>query len=401
MTITEHYLLLCFIQNKHQDTLKYVPGSTNIYKIAREVTPTNTFVKAKSIIEKRIGVEEVPRAFSRELAADESLVIDVTEEATDGFVIWTDKVQDDANWEKSGAGITNTEQSPSLRQLKNLGIDKWAHPQTEIHLDHGARLHQETHNSALTDTSSITSAIAEGVYFQSQPRLGHHKGQHQEASNESRDWTLVDTSSVLFAIVKQANPQSTSSIDHHAESLPAEDVSSTVSSLAKFNQANPQFKPHLNRHRRWLQTKNADSTSSASTIAMAEQTPMGIAHEMTPAPVPASRMHSITATSVLNPSFKTEHPQISKQHKGNTTPKVASSNKVTRMVESNQCFSSKAELKQAVDKYVTQDCANLPDCAVGQIYGWPMNSQMSRTCHTCSIICTTSTKISVAGTSQM
>ena len=130
MTITEHYLLLCFIQNKHQDTLKYVPGSTNIYKIAREVTPTNTFVKAESIIEKTVGikniagVEEVPRAFSRELAADESLVIDVTEEATDGFVIWTEKVQDDANWEKSGAGITNTEQSPSLRQFKNLGIDK-------------------------------------------------------------------------------------------------------------------------------------------------------------------------------------------------------------------------------------------------------------------------------------
>jgi surface protein len=41
---------------------------------------------------------------------------------------------------------------------------------------------------------------------------------------------------------------------------------------------------------------------------------------------------------------------------------------------SNECFLSKAELKRAVDNYMTQDCANLPDCDVGQIYGWPMNA---------------------------
>jgi surface protein len=262
-----------FIQNKHQDTLNSVIGSSNSYKIATKVTPTKTFVNDESIIGKTVGirniagVEEVPYVFTRELAADESLAIDVTEDATNGFVILSDKVQDDANRKKSAADITDTEQSPSLRQFKNLAIAKWVLPQTEI------RLNQETHNSALSDTSSIISVIAEEANFQSKPSHDHHKEQHQESSNEPLDLTLVVTSSVLSnIIVSRANPQSTSSVDHHAELLPAEDASFIVSSIV------------------------------------------------------------------------------------------------------NECFLSKVELKRAVDNYMTQDCANLTDCNVGQNYGWPMNA---------------------------
>jgi hypothetical protein len=316
-----------FIQNKHQDTLNSVIGSSNSYKIATKVTLTKTFVNDESIIGKTVGirniagVEEVPYVFTRELAADESLAIDVTGDATNGFVILSDKVQDDANRKKSAADITNTEQSPSLRPFKNLAIAKWVLPQTEIRLD------QETRNSALSDTSSITSAIAEEVCFQSKLSHDHHKGQHQEASNESCDLMLGDTSSVLSNIVKRANPQSTSSVDHHAELQPAEDASSTVLPLAKLKQVHPQFMPHLNHHARWLQTKDADSTSSSSTVAIAVHTPAGIAHEMTPpAPVAASRMHSVAATSVFNPPFRSNHPKISKRRYG-STPADATSNK--------------------------------------------------------------------------
>ncbi len=356
-----------FIQNKHQDTLNSVLGSTNSYKIASEVTPTKTFVNAESIIEKTVGirnlagVEEVPHVFTRELAADESLAIDVTEDATDGFVILSDKVRDDANRKKSAADITNTEQSPSLRQFKN--------PQTEIRLD------QETRNSALSDTSSIMSAIAEEVNFQSKPSHDHHKEQHQEASNEPHDLTQVVTSSVLSnIIVSRANPQSTSSVDHHAELLPAEDASFIMSSLAKLKQVHPH-EHHLNHHARLLQTKDADSTSSASTVAIAVHIPAGIAHEVTPpAPVAASRMHSVAATSIFNPPFRSNHPERRKRRHGGTPADATSNKQVTRMATSNQSFLSKDELKGAVDNYVTQDCANMPDCAVGQIYGWPMNA---------------------------
>ena len=356
-----------FIQNKHQDTLNSVLGSTNSYKIASEVTPTKTFVNAESIIEKTVGirnlagVEEVPHVFTRELAADESLAIDVTEDATDGFVILSDKVQDDANRKKSAADITNTEQSPSLMQFKN--------PQTEIRLD------QETRNSALSDTSSIMSAIAEEVNFQSKPSHDHHKEQHQEASNEPHDLTQVVTSSVLSnIIVSRANPQSTSSVDHHAELLPAEDASFIMSSLAKLKQVHPH-EHHLNHHARLLQTKDADSTSSASTVAIDVHIPAGIAHEVTPpAPVAASRMHSVAATSIFNPPFRSNHPEIRKRRHGGTPADATSNKQVTRMATSNQSFLSKDELKGAVDNYVTQDCANLPDCDVGQIYGWPMNA---------------------------
>jgi surface protein len=44
------------------------------------------------------------------------------------------------------------------------------------------------------------------------------------------------------------------------------------------------------------------------------------------------------------------------------------------MATSKQSFLSKDELKGALDNYVTQDCANMQDCDVGQIYGWPMNA---------------------------
>ena len=39
-----------------------------------------------------------------------------------------------------------------------------------------------------------------------------------------------------------------------------------------------------------------------------------------------------------------------------------------------ECFADRAELKTAVDQYVSQNCANNSNCNVGQIYGWPMNS---------------------------
>jgi surface protein len=35
---------------------------------------------------------------------------------------------------------------------------------------------------------------------------------------------------------------------------------------------------------------------------------------------------------------------------------------------------NKNELQQAIGEYVAQDCANKPDCTLGQMYGWPMNS---------------------------
>ena len=45
----------------------------------------------------------------------------------------------------------------------------------------------------------------------------------------------------------------------------------------------------------------------------------------------------------------------------------------------NQCFGADdggrdGILYQAVRDYVSQDCANNNNCAVGQTYGWPMNS---------------------------
>ena len=39
-----------------------------------------------------------------------------------------------------------------------------------------------------------------------------------------------------------------------------------------------------------------------------------------------------------------------------------------------ECFADRAELKTAVDQYVSQNCANNSNCNVGQIYGYPMNS---------------------------
>jgi len=38
------------------------------------------------------------------------------------------------------------------------------------------------------------------------------------------------------------------------------------------------------------------------------------------------------------------------------------------------CFQTYVELKTAVDQYVEQDCANDRNCAVGVMYGYPMNS---------------------------
>ena len=48
-------------------------------------------------------------------------------------------------------------------------------------------------------------------------------------------------------------------------------------------------------------------------------------------------------------------------------------------VAANQCFAANdggrdGILYQAVRDYVSQDCANNNNCAVGQTYGWPMNS---------------------------
>ena len=43
----------------------------------------------------------------------------------------------------------------------------------------------------------------------------------------------------------------------------------------------------------------------------------------------------------------------------------------------NQCFGAGVggwDLYQAVRDYVSQECANNTNCAVGQTYGWPMNS---------------------------
>ena len=37
-------------------------------------------------------------------------------------------------------------------------------------------------------------------------------------------------------------------------------------------------------------------------------------------------------------------------------------------------FCEQAELKQAIDEYAAKDCANVPNCALGGVYGWPMNS---------------------------
>ena len=39
-----------------------------------------------------------------------------------------------------------------------------------------------------------------------------------------------------------------------------------------------------------------------------------------------------------------------------------------------QCFADRNELKDAVDAYVSQDCASNSACAVAQIYGYPMNA---------------------------
>ena len=47
---------------------------------------------------------------------------------------------------------------------------------------------------------------------------------------------------------------------------------------------------------------------------------------------------------------------------------------IIQLAAAAECFADRAELKTAVDQYVSQNCANNSNCNVGQTYGYPMNS---------------------------
>jgi len=234
-------------------------------------------------------------------------------------------------------------------------------PQSEYPIDHRDEWHGQGNYyrnlGALTNAPSsglFRIAKANRIHPQSKRRLDHRAGWHGPGNDSPRNMMRAKASSGFsgIAATEQLHPQSKRSgmyqpSNDARELMPAHVAASSVSHIAAAKQIHPAEWHRLNDGAR--RSTPADASSGISAMSRDKRVhPPSVLHK-----VRLRRTNEAPADIIPSSSL--------------SPIKVA-------VTTSNPCFANRDELTLAVDEYMTKNCLNDPNCTLGGVYGWPINS---------------------------
>ena len=158
----------------------------------------------------------------------------------------------------------------------------------------------------------------------------------------------------------------------------------TTSSLPAFmDKQQPDFSSITSSHPKFGDLNHGESFYISSTL-FADQEPIESSSTSSIPALGSDELSNLSYAGGPDESSSTDPiPSFVKQEseESSNTSSIPTSAKQehvesfsTTSLAASPCFVNKDELQQAIGEYAAQDCANKPDCTLGQMYGWPMNS---------------------------